>query len=92
MPNQSGGSVQSHTFPLPPKGFDPLKASAQDLQRYGFPRRPDAVTEAHASSKWVKAFSQYPQFTHITPEFIIPSSRGQLITALAGNFGNDCMA
>lgn len=69
MPNQSSGSIQIHTFPLPPKGFDPLKASAQDLQRYGFPRRPDAVTEDHAASKWVEAFRKYPGFTHITPEF-----------------------
>jgi hypothetical protein len=69
MPSLKIGSTQVHTFPLPPKGFDPLKASKEELQRHGFPRRPDAVTEAHAASKWVAAFSKYPVFSHITPEF-----------------------
>jgi Peptidase A4 family len=69
MPSKKIGTAEVHTFPLPPKGFDPLQASKDELQRYGFPRRPDEIKETHAASKWVKAFRKYPAFTHITPEF-----------------------
>src|SRR5579859_7191037 len=69
MPKQTIGSVVVHTFPLPPKGFDPLAASAEELERHGFPRRPDHVKMPHAAAKWVKAFRRYPEFEHIRPEF-----------------------
>lgn len=89
MSNQKMGSVQIHTFPLPPKGFDPLKASAEELQRYGFPRHPDAMMETHAASKWVEAFRKYPGFTHITPEFKdLPHRRGPNRRTQAETKGN----
>jgi len=41
-----GGAIR--TFPLPPKGFDPLKAEERLLALYGFPRRPpDPKMAAH---------------------------------------------
>lgn len=89
MSNRKIGSVQVHTFPLPPKGFDPLKASGEEIQRYGFPRRPDEVMEAHAASKWVQAFSKYPKFTHITPEFTdLPQRHGPNKRTQAETKGN----
>jgi hypothetical protein len=69
MPKHTIGKVEIHTFPLPPKGFEPLAASPQELERYGFPRRPDAEQMPHAAAKWVKAFRRYREFEHITPEF-----------------------
>ena len=39
-----GGGVTART-PLPPPGFDPLHASADDLASYGFPPRPDNPTD-----------------------------------------------
>lgn len=69
MPKQTIGSIEVHTFPLPPKGFQPLAASEQELARHGFPRRPDSVTMPDAAAKWVNAFNRYPKFEHITPEF-----------------------
>jgi hypothetical protein len=68
VPKRNSGSIQIRTFRGPPEGFDPLKASPRELQRYGFPRRPNEVTEAHAASKWMEVFSKYSSFTHITPE------------------------
>jgi hypothetical protein len=69
MPKQTIGSVDVHTFPLPPKGFDPVAASPQELERHGFPQRPDHVKMPRAAAKWVTAFSRYRVFQHITPEF-----------------------
>lgn len=69
MPKQTIGSVEINTFPLPPEGFDPLAATAEELQQYGFPRRPDHQEMPHAAAKWVTAFRRYPQLKHITPEF-----------------------
>jgi hypothetical protein len=34
------GGAKIRTF-APPRGFDPLTASLADLQRYGFPPRPE---------------------------------------------------
>ena len=69
MPAQTLGKIEVHTFPLPPKGFDPLHASAQDLQRHGFPRHPDPIKEPRAAGRWVEAFRHYREFTHVIPEF-----------------------
>ena len=69
MPKHTFGSVEVHTFPLPPKDFDPLTASPQALERHGFPRRPDPVEMPDAAAKWIAAFRHYPRFEHITPEF-----------------------
>jgi len=69
MPKQTIGSVEIHTFPLPPEGFDPLAAAPEELERYGFPRRPDHQQMPHEAAKWVTAFRRYPRLKHITPEF-----------------------
>lgn len=69
MPKQTIGSVEIHTFPLPPEGFDPLVAAPEELERYGFPRRPDYQQMPHEAAKWVTAFRRYPRLKHITPEF-----------------------
>ncbi|MGH3854368.1 MAG: G1 family glutamic endopeptidase [Pseudonocardiaceae bacterium] len=69
MTKQVFGGVAVHTFPLPPAGFDPLAASAEQLRRHGFPRRPDHTEMPDAATKWVRAFSRYPAFEHIAPEF-----------------------
>ncbi len=69
MPKHTIGSVDVHTFPLPPKGFNPLVASPQELERHGFPARPDPVAMPEAAAKWVRAFRRYPQFQHVVPEF-----------------------
>jgi hypothetical protein len=69
VPKQTIGSVEISTFPLPPEGFDPLAATAEELQQYGFPRRPDHQQIPHEATKWVTAFRRYPQLKHITPEF-----------------------
>jgi hypothetical protein len=50
MPKQTIGSVEIHTFPLPPEGFDPLAATAEELQHYGFPSRPDHQQMPHAAA------------------------------------------
>jgi hypothetical protein len=69
MPKITVGAVNVHTFALPPQGFNPLEASAAELERHGFPRRPDHAAQPQAAAKWVTAFAQYPRFTHLTPEF-----------------------
>jgi len=69
MATQKFGDVEVRIFPLPVKGFTPLEASPEELERHGFPRRPDHVDMPHAATKWVRAFRRYPDFEHITPEF-----------------------
>jgi hypothetical protein len=69
MTKHTIGKTEVHTFPLPPKDFRPLEASAEDLQRYGFPKRPDHAETPQAAARWVKAFTKYPSFEHIEPRF-----------------------
>lgn len=69
MPSQSLGAITVHTSDLPPAGFDPLHASADDLKRYGYPRRPDPLDEPRAHAMWVTAFRRYRNLTLIVPEF-----------------------
>lgn len=43
-------------FPVPPEGFNPVKASDEDLATYGFPPRP---VETKELSEWTKNMSSY---------------------------------
>jgi hypothetical protein len=60
-----GGRIYSYRlgeqiveYPVPPKSFDPRTASAQALERYGFPRRP---TDPAARAQWDKVFGNDAQ-------------------------------
>jgi hypothetical protein len=45
------------TFPVPPPRFDPVNASAAQLEEYGFQERPAADSPGYAS--WVETMSSY---------------------------------
>jgi hypothetical protein len=49
--------MQLKTFPAPVTGFNPVTASDIDLARYGYPRRPDPVTEPGLRRLWDRAFT-----------------------------------
>jgi len=55
-PNESPTNLPgATTIAAPPADFDPLTASDQDLQYYGFPPRPNQATDTKAYASWVKA-------------------------------------
>jgi hypothetical protein len=43
------------TIAAPPEGFDPLTASVQELEYYGYPPRPDQFEAPRAFASWQKA-------------------------------------
>ena len=55
----------ARAFAAPPAGFDPLRASDEDLAAYGFPARPDAITDRAAYAGWAHAM-QHAR-THVQP-------------------------
>lgn len=73
------------TFVPPPAAFDPVFASPEALQQYGFPPRPDHLNAPAAYKAWVKAVSarqtrlQSPQLEETTnyngPAQIRPSTQ-----------------
>lgn len=75
MPSRTIGKITVHTFDPPPKSFDPLKASADDLTRFGFPRRPDVNSEPKAAALWVRAMQRFADFDHVVPDFELHSDR-----------------
>ncbi len=56
------------TYELPPEGFDPLTAPADQLRRYGLPRRPDPRSEPELTRLFQRAFSRPRSF--LTPELV----------------------
>jgi len=50
------------TFAAPPRDFNPVSATANQLAVYGIPRRPDAVQEPGLRKLWDRAFSRPVQF------------------------------
>lgn len=46
-----------NSFPVPPDGFDPIHASDQELETYGFPPRPDPDSDSYDS--WLKLMEGY---------------------------------
>jgi hypothetical protein len=45
-------------LPLPPEGFDPVTASNAELQRFGYPRRPDSDASPQAFEHWRDIYSR----------------------------------
>jgi hypothetical protein len=61
--------VDHFTFERPPKGFDLLRASMDELHSYGLPHRPDPKTMPQASRLWYHVMKRIKKF--VTPELII---------------------
>ncbi len=53
-------------FGATPEGFDPARATARQLKRYGFPDRPDSRKQPELARLWKRVFSR--RMTAITPE------------------------
>jgi hypothetical protein len=47
---------------LPPKGFDPLKANAAELEKFWLPERPDRKRQPDLYAHWHEMFSPLPTF------------------------------
>ena len=56
-------------FIAPPSTFNPVVASPQELQQYGFPPRPDKLKAPEAYNAWVKAVSA-PQTRLQSPRLV----------------------
>jgi len=50
------------TYDPPPKDFDPITASDEQLRRHGIPRRPDPEREPKLARLWWRAFARKPKF------------------------------
>jgi len=57
------------TFVAPPATFNPVAASAEELQQYGFPPMPDKVNAPAAYNAWAKAVS-VPQTRLPSPQLV----------------------
>jgi hypothetical protein len=61
------GSLFDRSFDyVPPPGFDPLTASAADLETYGIVPRPDPVTEQVSFRNWLRIFA--PPIEFVEPQ------------------------
>jgi hypothetical protein len=59
--------VEGHfTVEPPPDGFEPLRASDEELRRYGLPHRPDPKRYPQAARLWVRSMSRVQRF--VTPK------------------------
>jgi len=75
------GGMNVVIFDLPPEGFDPLAASAADLEKYGFPA---ISSNPHYRESYKKLFSQLKRkLKFVEPTFrVVPAK-----TKASGPFG-----
>lgn len=78
-PLPGGGSLyiydvngNTQEYPVPPKGFDPLTATATQLQEYGFPPRP---TDPAGLAQWRSDWSHY-RSTPTPDVWTVPEGEG----------------
>lgn len=67
------GGVKAKTFSPPPRGFNPLTASAADLTKYGFPARPDRPELLEPYRRILDRIKD--RFHYIEPTFKINTKR-----------------
>jgi hypothetical protein len=82
--------------PPMPEGFDPLCASPEQLELYGFPPRPDKAKHAKHAARWEKLmlrrFKIVPPIFKIIDRGCIPLARRMLKTAESSTSSNSCGA
>jgi hypothetical protein len=61
-------------FPPPPKGFDPLAATTQELKRHGLLFRPDPHTQPGLAALWERWARRYRGFDHLEPDIDIATA------------------
>jgi hypothetical protein len=66
--------VADRTLDLP-SGFDPVAASDADLDRYGYPPRPDSSASPDAYAEWVQAVRSVR--IHVAPSGVVRTDRVQ---------------
>jgi hypothetical protein len=57
------------TYPHPPEGFDPLAAGPRQLERFGFPPRPDPAEQPRAADFWDRMFVPTLTFVPLSVSF-----------------------
>lgn len=60
-------SISSTPAHVPPKNFDPSKASDLDLEKYSYPPRPDPVEAPLASASWERFSTQKVEYVPLDP-------------------------
>jgi len=70
--------VENHCF-VPPEGFNPIEASDEILERYGFPERPEDV-ESEDYAEWVALMESYTGTPE--PEIYVVEKESDNVTAL----------
>jgi hypothetical protein len=91
-PNELATNVAgATTIATPPKGFNPLNASDQDLEYYGFPPRPDQVAAPKAFATWQKAMnasrSRVTPVLEVTNNGAIPATMQAAAAPPSGSAG-----
>jgi len=93
-PNELATNVAGvTTIAAPPAGFNPLTASDQDLEYYGFPPRPDEVRAPNAFASWQKAMTaskkRISPVLEVTKNFAGPAKlKGSAGTPTPGSAAN----
>jgi len=88
MSRDARNSKAFRTYPSSPRGFDPHKASDEELLRYGFPQRPDPDKHPELARLWKRALARPIRFVEaklsIDP---VMGARGDPLIQEAGEFG-----
>jgi hypothetical protein len=73
---------QLKPLPKPPKDFDPLKASAEDLMKYGLPRKPLRRNKA-AYTIWKAIVSEPPSASYVRRGVLLSLALADYVLAYA---------
>ena len=67
-------------YPPPPKDFDPLTATEEDLKRHGLPLRPDPQTQPGMAALWERLAYRYRSFDHLEPQLDTATAATKAVT------------
>ena len=81
------GDIKVVTFSPPPQNFNPLTASASDLEKHGFPAIP---ADPHHRERYARVFGQLKhKLNHIEPTFRVNKDRSHGPRKRAANAGTE---
>ncbi|WP_194288488.1 G1 family glutamic endopeptidase [Ornithinicoccus halotolerans] len=85
MNDQERPSRETIETAPPPREFDPLAASQEELARYAVPQRPDPQTQPGLAALWDQQARRYRTFEHLqaqAPRSVTAEARGTTAQAL----------